>query len=218
MSEVLFQLSDLSFAYDAQHPILKHADLTFHRGQRLALLGPNGAGKSTLLHLLVGLRKPQAGSIFAFGHKRRSEKDFLEVRQRAGLLFQDSDDQLFCATVAEDIAFGPLNLGKSAAEAKLIVQETLSALKLGHLEQRVTHKLSGGQKRLVALACVLAMQPDVLLLDEPTNGLDEASRQHLLDSLENLPQSMILISHDREVCARLAQRSIVLVDGQLIPA
>ena len=217
MSEVLFQFSDLSFAYDAQHPILKNADLTFHRGERLALLGPNGAGKSTLLHLLVGLLKPQAGSIYAFGQKRRSEKDFLEVRQRAGLLFQDSDDQLFCATVAEDIAFGPLNLGKSTPEARRIVQDTLSTLKLGHLEQRVTHKLSGGQKRLVALACVLAMQPDVLLLDEPTNGLDEASRQHLIDSLAQLPQSLILISHDRDVCARLTQRSLCLVDGQLRP-
>ena len=218
MSEILLQLASVSFAYDANQPILNGADLTLRRGERLALLGPNGAGKSTLLHLLVGLHKPQSGRIIAFGKTRSSEKDFLEVRQRAGLLFQDSDDQLFCPTVAEDVAFGPLNLGKSQSEALRITHETLSALKLEHLEHRVTHKLSGGQKRLVALACVLAMQPDVLLLDEPTNALDEATRQHLLYILHHLPQSLILISHDQEVCAKLTQRRLALEAGCLIPA
>ena len=141
----------------------------------MALLGPNGCGKTTLLHLIVGLLRPSAGQIEAFGRQRMAEADFHEVRRRVGLLFQDADDQLFCPTVAEDVAFGPLNLGKSRDEVRRIVAGTLDSLGLAGYEHRVTYRLSGGEKRLVALATVLAMQPEVLLLDEPSGGLDDAS-------------------------------------------
>ena len=117
----------------------------------MALLGPNGCGKTTLLHLIVGLLRPNAGQIEAFGRRRVAEADFHEVRRRVGLLFQDADDQLFCPTVAEDVAFGPLNLGKSRDEVRRIVAATLDSLGLAGYEHRVTYQLSGGEKRLVAL-------------------------------------------------------------------
>ena len=130
-------------------------------------------------------------------------------------MFQDPDDQLFCPTVAEDIAFGPLNLGKSKAEAAAVVEEVLARLKLGHLRERITHKLSGGEKRLVTLAAVLAMEPQVLLLDEPTNGLDEPTCERVTDILNDLPQAMIIVSHDPYFRRRVETRSVRLVAGKL---
>ncbi|MCB1775809.1 MAG: ABC transporter ATP-binding protein [Candidatus Competibacteraceae bacterium] len=216
VSEPLFRLSDVHFAYDSGRPVLTGADFTLHAGDRVALTGSNGAGKTTLLHLMVGLLKAQAGRVEAFGRPRIHEKDFMEVRPRAGLLFQDSDDQLFCPTVAEDVAFGPLNLGKSRAETRMIVRHTLARLGLDGFENRVTYKLSGGQRRLVALATVLAMNPEVLLLDEPTNALDAETRARLISILAGLPQAMIVISHDEGLLARVAQRWTRLERGRLV--
>ncbi|RAU22841.1 energy-coupling factor ABC transporter ATP-binding protein [Paramagnetospirillum kuznetsovii] len=212
----MIRLEEIRFAYEASRPVLDGVDFHLAAGERVALNGANGAGKTTFLHLMVGLVTPSAGRIVAFGRQRDTEKDFVEVRARAGLLFQDADDQLFCPTVAEDVAFGPLNQGKSTAEARAIVHETLMALGLEGLENRVTHKLSGGQRRLVSLAAVLAMRPEALLLDEPTNALDEETRQRLLDILAGLPQAMVIVSHDREVCARLANREVRLETGRLV--
>jgi cobalt/nickel transport system ATP-binding protein len=217
MSEALFHLQGVSFFYDAHRPVLNGADFELRSGERVALLGRNGAGKTTLFHLMVGLRHPQAGTVVAFGKMRRSEADFLDVRPRAGLLFQDSDDQLFCPTVAEDIAFGPLNLGKSREEAQAITQRVLASLGLQGFQHRVTHKLSGGQKRLVALASVLAMDPEVLLLDEPTNALDTETEERLVDILNGLPQAMVIISHDPDFLGRVTNRRVRLEGGKLLP-
>jgi cobalt/nickel transport system ATP-binding protein len=214
----LFRLHGIHFAYDRHRPVLRDTCFQLAPGERVALTGPTGAGKTTLFHLMVGLLRPASGSIEAFGRQRRLEKDFKEVRARAGILFQDSDDQLFCPTVAEDIAFGPLNLGKSPAQARAIVAETLAMLDLAGFEERISYRLSGGQKRLVALASVLAMAPDVLLLDEPTNGLDEATEARLSQILLGLPQAMVIISHDRRFLDRVATRRIRLHDGQLTAA
>lgn len=214
MSELL-RLEGVSHAFDAAHPVLRDATFTLHAGERVALLGANGSGKTTFLHVMVGLIRPKAGRVLAFGRERRTEADFVEVRAKAGLLFQDADDQLFCPTVAEDVAFGPLNLGKSKAEARDIVHATLDRLGLAPLENRVTHKLSGGQKRLVSLAAVLAMEPEALLLDEPTNALDEATRERLMEILAGLPQAMVIVSHDREVIDRLVTRRVSLENGAL---
>ncbi|MBI5162999.1 MAG: ABC transporter ATP-binding protein [Magnetospirillum sp.] len=211
----LIRLDGVAFAYDAARPVLAGIDFALRPGERVGLIGANGAGKTTLLHLMVGLVAPTAGRIVAFGRERRTEADFHEVRARAGLLFQDADDQLFCPTVGEDVAFGPLNLGKTRAEARAIVAETLDAVGLAGFEDRVTHKLSGGQKRLVSLAAVLAMRPEALLLDEPTNALDEGARGRLLDILAGLTQAMVVISHDPEVLDRLATRSVRLEAGVL---
>lgn len=213
--DCLFRLSGISFAYDPGRPVLCQASFRLAAGEKVALTGPNGAGKTTLFLLMVGLLKPAAGTLEAFGTLRRTERDFKEVRARAGILFQDSDDQLFCPTVAEDVAFGPLNLGKSPAEARVIVGETLDMLGLDGLADRVTHKLSAGQKRLVALATVLAMRPEALLLDEPTNALDEATEARLTQILLGLPQAMAIISHDRAFLDRLATREVRLEGGTI---
>ena len=157
MNEPLIQLQNVSFAYPSGGRVLSGVALELGAGDRVGLVGPNGGGKTTLLHLIVGLISCTEGEVWAFGKARQAEPDFAEVRQRAGLLFQDPDDQLFCPTVAEDVAFGPLNLGKSADEARNIVAETLGLLGLAGYEQRITYKLSGGEKRLVSLATVLAL-------------------------------------------------------------
>lgn len=215
MSGTLFRLAGVRFAYEPARPILNGADFVLAPGERVVLAGGNGSGKTTLLHLMVGLLKPQAGEVTAFGQVRRAEQDFREVRARAGLLFQDPDDQLFCPTVAEDVAFGPLNLGKSRSETRQIVALTLAELRLEHLAERPTHRLSGGEKRLVTLATVLAMDPDVLLLDEPTNALDEEAAARLTTVLLGLPQAMVIVSHDRAFRTRLATRTATLKAGRL---
>ncbi len=211
----VIRLAGIGFAYPDGPPVLDDVDLELAAGERLAVVGGNGSGKTTLLHIIVGLIRPLTGRVFAFGHERRREAEFREVRARAGLVFQDPDDQLFCPTVAEDVAFGPLNLGRSAAEARTVASRTLAVLGLSGFEERVTHKLSGGEKRLVSLATVLAMDPDVLLLDEPTNALDAEAEARVLDVLAGLPQAMVLVSHDHRVRARLATRQVHLRAGRI---
>ena len=213
----LLELSGVRFAYPGRGTVLDGVDFRVNAGERIALTGSNGAGKSTLFHILVGLLRPTAGTVTAFGAPRVTEADFREVRRRAGLVFQDPDDQLFCPTVAEDVAFGPLNLGKSRDEALAVVDRTLARLRLEHLRDRVTHKLSGGEKRLVGLATVLAMEPDVLLLDEPTNALDVETRERLIAILTELPQAQVVISHDVPFRERVTDRAYLLKSGGLVP-
>jgi len=163
----------------------------------------------------MGLERPQAGSICCLGEVCRSEAEFQAIRGRIGLLFQDSDDQLFCPTVLDDVAFGPLNLGQAPAQALASALATLTALGLADFAERVTHRLSAGEKRLVALATVLAMAPTVLLLDEPTNGLVEITRARLIAHLASLHQAMLIVSHDHGFLARLAHRTLRLRAGRL---
>ena len=210
MSEPLIRFEEVDFAYAEGAPVLAGCSFVLRAGERLALVGPNGSGKTTLLHLIVGLLRPDSGTIEAFGQVRRREADFHEVRRRAGLLFQEADDQLFCPTVAEDVAFGPLNLGKRRDEVRRIVNDTLTSLGLAGYEHRITYKLSGGEKRLVALATVLAMEPDVLLLDEPTSGLDDRAVDRLAEILAGLPQAMVIASHNREFLDRTTSRTVDL--------
>jgi cobalt/nickel transport system ATP-binding protein len=213
----LIELSDIHFAYPGHDPVLTGVSLSLSPGERLCISGHNGAGKSTLLRLVVGLLFPTQGRILAFGKERRKDADFHDVRRQAGFVFQDPDDQLFCPTVAEDIAFGPLNLGKSRGEAAEIVDRVLEQLDLMFLKDRITYKLSGGEKRLVSLATVLAMEPEVLLLDEPTNALDEKNEARLIEILLDLPQAMIIVSHDAAFRARLGTRALHMNDGALAP-
>jgi len=211
----LIELANVRFGYSGADPVLQDASLSLAEGDRLSITGANGAGKSTLLKLIVGLLTPEVGTIRVFGHERRAEADFEEVRRRVGFVFQDADDQLFCPTVAEDIAFGPLNLGKNRDEALAIVDDVLQQLDLLHLRDRITHHLSGGEKRLVTLATVLAMEPEVLLLDEPTNALDEDNWARLVEIIYALPQSVLLVSHDPAFREAVAPRALHLSDGRL---
>ncbi|MBU4344849.1 MAG: energy-coupling factor ABC transporter ATP-binding protein [Desulfobacteraceae bacterium] len=195
-NNLIINLQDISFDYPGSPPVLDKLSLKFFRYDRIGLMGPNGSGKTTLFHIIMGLLKHTSGSMEIFGKPVTKEKEFDEVRRKIGLLFQDADDQLFSPTVLEDVAFGPLNLGMSRNEAIDIAKRTLESLDLAGFEDRVTYKLSGGEKRLVSLATILAMEPEILLLDEPTAGLDDKTKARLISILSNLDLSFILISHE----------------------
>jgi len=197
MSAPLIEMYDITFAYPgARRPVFQDFNFQFFSENHLGLTGPNGCGKTTLLHLIMGLVRPQSGRIVIFGQEVQKPRDFIPIRQKVGLLFQNPDDQLFCPTVLEDVAFGPLNKGKPPGEAMEIARQTMADLGLGGFEDRVTYKLSGGEKKLVALAAVLAMQPDLLLLDEPTAGLDENTRHRLIHILQDLDIPYMIVSHE----------------------
>jgi cobalt/nickel transport system ATP-binding protein len=199
MSEPIIELRQVTFAYPgAPRPVFQDFNFQLLPDNHIGLTGPNGCGKTTMLHLIMGLLRPQAGSIVIFGEEVKKEQDFVQVRQQVGLLFQNPDDQLFCPTVIEDVAFGPLNQGKTPAEAVGIARETMTRLGLAGFEDRVTYKLSGGEKKLVSLATVLAMHPQLLLLDEPTTGLDEATRHRLVHILQDLDIAYMIVSHEPE--------------------
>ncbi len=185
--------------------------------ERIGLIGPNGSGKTSLFHIIMGLLKPESGNIEIFGKKIESEKHFQGVRQKIGLLFQDPDDQLFSPTVLEDVAFGPLNLGKSVDEAKKIATETLDSLGLSGFENRITYKLSGGEKRLVSLATVLAMKPEVLLLDEPTTGLDQETTDKMIDILNRLDLAIVFISHNMDFIVKTTDKVCGMIRGRIVP-
>lgn len=214
-NSLIINLEDISYAYPGRAPVIDRLNLSFYHGDRMGMMGPNGSGKTTLFHIIMGLLKSTSGSIEVFGRPLREEKDFRSVRQRIGLLFQDADDQLFSPTVLEDVAFGPLNLGKSQDEAKTIAQKTLESLGLAGFEDRITYKLSGGEKRLVSLATVLAMEPDVLLLDEPTTGLDETTEMRLIDILQNIDLSYILVSHNIDFLMKTTEFITYMADGKI---
>ncbi len=198
--------------------VLNDVSLELSAGERLAVIGQNGAGKTTLLRAIVGLQTITAGEIIAFGVRCQSERDFRAMRVKCGYLFQDPDDQLFCPTVLEDVAFGPLNIGLGKNQALARAHQTLGRLGLEHLSDRITHRLSGGEKRLVSLASVLAMDPEVLLLDEPSNALDENHLAVLTALLSGLATSMIIVSHDRDFIERIATRAVMLDACTLRPA
>lgn len=214
----VIKLHGIWFQFEDQPPLFRNLDLHLGPGEKLGMIGPNGSGKTTLLLLLMGLLRPQKGTIEILGRARKTPADFADLPGKLGLLFQDSDDQLFCPTVAEDVAFGPFNQGKSVSEVRQIVRETLAELGLAGWENRITYRLSGGEKRLVALATVLAMGPQILLLDEPTSGLDEAAARRVEAILARLGQSMIVVSHDRDFLKRLCHRILLLQNGTLQPA
>ena len=212
----LINLEGISFKYPGGPMVLKDLDFKLSRGNRIGLIAPNGSGKTTLFHIIMGLLKPSAGKLEIFGKLVREEKDFADVRRRIGLLFQDADDQLFSPTVLEDVAFGPLNLGKPKREAIEIARRTLIFLGLSGFENRITFKLSGGEKKLVSLATVLAMKPEILLLDEPINGLDMKTRAKLSEVLSSLDLSYILISHDFDFLAETADAIYTMQDGKIL--
>jgi cobalt/nickel transport system ATP-binding protein len=215
MERSMIEIKDLSFSHHHGKTVFTGLNMMLSQGERVGLIGPNGSGKTTLMHLIMGLHKPSSGEIRIFGKARTNEDDFKEVRRKVGLLFQDSDDQLFCPTVREDVAFGPLNLGKTHDEAAAIVKETLGVLGIGNLEDEVTHHLSGGEKRLVALATVIAMRSECYLLDEPTDGLDADKVCLLLKYLKEHASTYVIATHDREFLKSACDRVYELREGRI---
>ncbi|SOB99120.1 cobalt/nickel transport system ATP-binding protein [Rhodobacter sp. JA431] len=210
----------LRYAFPGDVTALDGLSLSVAAGESLAILGPNGAGKSTLLLHLNGSLRPQSGQVLLGGAPvGYSRKALTEWRRRVALVLQDADDQLFAATVFEDVSFGPLNLGLSAAEARARVEEALEMLSISDLRDRPTHMLSGGQKRRVAIAGAVAMRPEVLLLDEPTAGLDEAGSAQLIALLQGLMargMTLVFSTHDVELACALASRVALFRAGQVV--
>jgi cobalt/nickel transport system ATP-binding protein len=211
----IIKLENITFSYPDTAPVLKDLDFSLFAEDRIGLIAPNGSGKTTFFHLIMGLLKPTTGRIEIFGQPVAEEKDFVSVRRRIGLLFQDADDQLFSPTVLEDVAFGPLNQGKSKEEAIAISRKTLSFLGLEGFEDRITIRLSGGEKRLVSLATVLAMEPQAMLLDEPSAGLDEATKNRLIDILKNLDISYVIVSHEFDFLSEITDTIYTLQNGRI---
>ncbi|MDR0621323.1 MAG: energy-coupling factor ABC transporter ATP-binding protein [Deltaproteobacteria bacterium] len=214
--ETLISIRNLTFAYDRRE-IFKDFSFEFQAGQRTGLVGSNGSGKSTLLQLIMGLLKPSAGEIELFGKLCRSENDFREARLQIGFVFQDANDQLFCPTVGDDLAFGPLNMGKTMAEADAMVDETLELLNLSSFKERVTYGLSDGEKKLVAMGTALAMKPKALILDEPTTCLDEEACDRIAKVLMDCGLPYLVVAHDRDFLDRVVTNAIRLKDGQIVP-
>jgi cobalt/nickel transport system ATP-binding protein len=205
----------LVHAYPDGHVALRDVSFELREGERVALVGPNGAGKSTLLLLLSGLVPPTSG-VLRWRGRVLDAAGRRQLRGRVGLLFQDPDDQLFSPTVWEDVAFGPVQSRLPEAEVRRRVEEALARVGMAHAADRHPHHLSGGEKKRVALATVLAMRPELWLLDEPTAGLDPRGRRELVRSLHALPGTLVVATHDVRLVAELCHRVLVLDAGQLV--
>lgn len=215
MTAPLFELSQITYSYPGRGPVLDKLDFAFAEDDMIGLIGPNGSGKTTLAHIVMGLIRPDSGTVRHRGEDVTNEKGFAALRREVGLLFQNADDQLFYPTVLEDVAFGPLNHGLSAADAMDRARATLSELGLEGFEDRITYKLSGGEKKLVSLAAVMAMRPQAVFLDEPTNALDSDTRARLIRILNEQQVPRIIISHDFDFLAQTTQNIYALAHGHV---
>ena len=207
---------DLRFRYPGEHHDALHGlSIEVAEGERVAVLGPNGSGKTTFVMHLNGLLAMQSGEI-RIGDLPVVEENLREVRRVVGAVFQDADDQLFMSTVREDVAFGPANLGISGSELDELVERTLKRVGADGYADRNPHHLSGGEKRRVAIATVLSMDPHVLILDEPTSGLDPAGRRELIDLLSGLAQTQLIVTHDLPLALQLCARSVIVSGGKVV--
>ncbi len=211
----LIRLENVGFTYGDGTRALEGISLEIRRGERLAIVGENGAGKSTLLACLTGMRRAQTGRYF-FDGTLVDKKVASRLWRHMGIVFQDSLDQLFCPSCFDEVAFGPRQMGLPAGEVEARVQEVLRLVRLEGYEDRVPIYLSGGERRRLAIASVLSMEPEVLILDEPTAGLDPRSQEMLLEILRDLEVTMILVSHDMFFIAELSRRSLVMHEGRII--
>jgi len=215
MSHHTIHVTNLSFHYPDGHQALDKVDLHIAEGEKVALVGPNGAGKSTLMLHLNGIISTKQGKV-ELGGLEVVEKNLGQVRAWAGLVFQDPDDQLFSPTVFDDVAFGPLHMGLPADEVRERVSQALAAVHMDDYAKRVSHHLSTGEKKRIAIATVLAMDPLVLILDEPTAGLDPRSRRSLIHLLDELPQTQLVATHDMQMVNELFPRMIIMDGGRVV--
>jgi cobalt/nickel transport system ATP-binding protein len=206
--------TDLRFDYPNGVPGLAGIDLHVAHGERVAIIGPNGAGKTTLMlnlnALLTGRGELEVAGL------RVGHDDVRDLRARVGLIFQDPDDQLFMPTVREDVAFGPLNAGSSRIEVEERIREALAAVRMTEFADRAPHQLSLGQRRRVAIATVLAMRPSLLVLDEPSANLDPRTRRELIELLDTVERTMLVVTHDLPLAAKLCERAVILSAGRVV--
>jgi cobalt transport protein ATP-binding subunit len=209
------QLDRLCFQYPDGVDALCEVSLRIDVGERVALVGPNGSGKSTLLRHLTGLLSPSSGQLSVMGLSLARE-NLIEIRRRVGYVFQDADDQLFCPTVLEDVAFGPLHLGLPTDEVVRRVRQSLEMVGLSGYERRVPQKLSSGEKTLVALATVLSYSADVLVLDEPSASLDPRNRRRIMGVLARLGGTQFIATHDLDLAWELCERTVLMAEGRVV--
>lgn len=212
MSHHIVQAQDVKYSYPDGNEALKGVSFMIHHGESVAIIGANGAGKSTLLMHLNGLLLPSSGLI-RVGDYPLSRETVHNIRRTVGMIFQDSDDQLFMPTVYDDVAFGPVNMGLPHDVVKQKVEETLETVGALHLKNRQTHRLSGGEKRAVAIATVLSMSPDILVMDEPTSSLDPMARRRLIELLKSFHHTKIIATHDLDMVLDLCERTIIIREG-----
>ena len=210
----MISFSDVSFSYEKSRSILEHISFKIDEGEAVGLIGANGAGKSTLMKILLGLLKAE-GTV-TVGGKKVCEKNLKEIRKTLGFVFQNSDNQMFMPTVVEDITFGLVNYGMRKDEAEVKADKILENLNIKDLKSRHNHTWSGGEKRMAAIATVLAMEPKVLLMDEPTSTLDPYNRRQVINIVNALPQTKIITSHDLDMILDTCSRVILLSDGKIV--
>jgi len=215
MSHHIVQAKDVYYSYPDGKKALQGVSFLITHGESVAIVGANGAGKSTLLMHLNGHFFPDKGSL-RIGDFIVSKETTHQIRRTVGMVFQDSDDQLFMPTVFDDIAFGPLNIGFPRAEIEDRVKQTLETVGALHLINRPTHRLSGGEKKAVAIATVLSMTPDILVMDEPTSNLDPRSRRRLIELLKSFHHTKIVATHDLDMVFDLCERTIIMHEGTVI--
>lgn len=216
MQTPALSIQNLAFHYADGTTALRNISFSIQPGERIALIGPNGAGKSTLLCHLNGILHSKEGneSVTVFGIPV-TKKNLPDIRRRIGLVFQDPDDQLFCPTIFDDVAFGPLNMGLSHNEVHRRVEEALQCVGLAGYENRSTFHLSGGEKKRVSLATILSMDVDIIAFDEPSSNLDPKSRRNLIDWLKRTEKTLIVATHDLDLAYEIANRVIVLNQGSI---
>ncbi len=214
MSHHIVEVKDIDFTYPDGTGVLKDISFTITHGESVAIVGRNGAGKSTLLLHLNGYHTPDKGSV-RVGDLPLNRGTLHSVRRSVGMVFQDPDDQLFMPTVRDDVAFGPLNLGYPVEEAEKLVESSLERVGMLHLKERPPYRLSGGEKRAVAIAGVLAMSPDILVMDEPSANLDPVARRRLIRLLESFHHTKIIATNDLDMALDLCKRTIVISDGMV---
>ena len=212
---VLIKIENLSFSYEKGEKVLDGLNLTVHDGESIGIVGANGIGKSTLMKLLVGLYLNYEGVLEVAGHPV-NKKNLSHIREHVGYVFQDSDSQLFLSTVEEDIAFGPKNYGLSEEEVQRRVEEALEKVHISHLRNKHNYKLSGGEKKLAAIATILSMEPDIIIMDEPSIALDPRNRRNLIGILNEIDALKIITSHDLDFIMDTCSRALLLDDGQII--
>ncbi len=216
MSEhAAIKVDDIHFTYPDGHSVLKGLSCEIQPGEKVALIGPNGAGKSTFMGHLNGVSMATSGRVLINGLEIRKE-NLTEIRRQVGIVFQDPDDQLFCPTVFDDVAFGPLNLGLAKEEVHQRVAESLDLVGLSGFEERSSFHLSFGERKRLALATVLSYQPDILVFDEPSTNMDPLNRRKLIDWLQSSDRTILLCTHDLDIALDVCDRCLVLADGRIV--
>ncbi len=211
----MIEFQNVSFAYEKDRPVLRELSFRIGDGEAVGLIGANGAGKSTVMKLLLGLIAPTEGSILVDGI-RVEKKSLPEIRRKLGFVLQNSDNQMFMPTVYEDMIFAPLNYGLSREKAERRVDTALERLGMQELKHRHNHRISGGEKRMAAIATILAMEPEAVLMDEPSSALDPCNRRRVINIIRELPQTKLITSHDLDMILDTCERVILLSGGRIV--